>query len=437
MQSSAEQQLKREIGFIVALSLVVGTVIGSGVFVAPGAVITEAGGSTMALLAWLLAGLLTMAGGLTIAEVSTQIYKTGGLYVYLEEVYGKTVGYLSGWMQTVIYSPAVIGALGLYLGSLVAGLFKWPQHWSAWIGIGTVVFLAVVNSFGTRLGGILQAVLTAAKLIPIALIIVFGIWQGDAPVWGVPSGAPAGSGMGAAILACLFAYDGWILIGTVAGEMKNPAKLLPKAIFVGLTLVTAVYLLVNLALFHVLSPNQVAALGANAGGTAAQMLLGNFGGKLVGVGIIVSIFAALNGLILGFSRVPFAMAERGQLPFSKFFVRVHPVSRAPVAAIALQVVIAIGLMFVSHPDKLAQISVFAIFIFYILAFFAVFLLRRRNGSADRPYSVPLYPWVPSIAIVGSGFVVVSTLINQPSDSFMAIGIMLVGLPVLWWLERKK
>ncbi|SDW98199.1 serine/threonine exchange transporter, LAT family [Marininema mesophilum] len=437
MQVSAEQQLKKEIGFTVALALVVGTVIGSGVFVAPGAVLKEAGSSSMALLAWLLAGLLTMAGGLTIAEVSTQIFKTGGLYVYLEEVYGKTVGYLSGWMQTVIYSPAVIGALGLYMGSLVAGLFKWSEQWNIWIGIGTVVFLAVVNSLGTRFGGILQTVLTVAKLIPIALIVVFGIWQGEAPVLGGESGFSGGGNLGGAILACLFAYDGWIIVGTVAGEMKNPAKLLPKVIFAGLALATAVYLLVNVALFDVLSPEKVATLGANAGGSAAEILFGEIGGKLITVGIIVSIFATLNGMILGSSRIPFAMAERGQLPFSKFLSRVHPISRVPVVAIACQVMIAIGLMLVSNPDKLAQISVFAIFIFYILAFFAVFILRRRNRGIKRPYNVPLYPWIPVLAILGSSFVVVSTLLTQPRDSLMAIGIMVIGLPILWWLERKN
>ncbi|MFC4075827.1 APC family permease [Salinithrix halophila] len=437
MQLSSENQLKKEIGFSFALSLVVGTVIGSGVFVKPGVVIDYAGGSSTALLAWVLAGILTLASGLTIAEVSAQIPKTGGLYVYMEEVYGKVVGYLSGWMQTIIYSPAIIGALGLYFGSLVTGLFGWQKAWGVWIGIGTVLFLSVVNSLGTRLGGIVQTILTAAKLVPIALIIFFGLWKGETPILGMGSGTSTEISLGTAILACLFAYDGWILVGSVGGEMKNPAKLLPKVIFAGIALVTAVYLLVNVALLHVLPADQIVQLGENAAGQAAAVLFGSLGGKLVTVGIIVSIFGALNGKVLAFPRVPFAMAERGQLPFSRLLSWVHPSAGTPVAAIAFQALIAVVMMLVSDPDKLSEISVFSIFFFYILAFIAVFILRRRKEGANRPYSVPFYPVVPILAILGSAFVVVTTLLEQPMDSLLAILTTLCGLPLYWLLTRRN
>lgn len=418
------------------MSLVIGTVIGSGVFMKPGKVIEYAGDSTMAMWAWILGGVITLAGGLTIAEVSTQIPKTGGLYVYLEEVYGKVCGYLSGWMQTIIYGPAIIGALGLYFGSLVAGLFGLPDASKTVIGIAAVLFLAMVNSFGTRYGGFLQTAATVGKLIPIAFIAVFGLLQGDSPMLNMPGGLSTPISMGAAILATLWAYDGWMLVGFVAGEMRHPGKDLPRAIIGGLTVVTLAYLLVNLAMLHVLSADKIAALGVNAAGTVASQLFGDVGGKLISIGILVSIFGCLNGKILAFPRVSFAMAERGQLPASRRFASVSRFG-TPVAATLLQVAIAIVMMIVSNPDRLSDIAIFSVYIFYMQAFVAVFLLRKRNTGKPRVYSVPLYPLVPLVAIVGSGYIVVSTILNNPADSLLAIGLTLVGLPIYWVLRRNR
>ncbi len=435
-QQQEQGTLKKEIGLSLAMSLVIGTVIGSGVFMKPGKVIEYAGDSTMAMWAWILGGVITLAGGLTIAEVSTQIPKTGGLYVYLEEVYGKVCGYLSGWMQTIIYGPAIIGALGLYFGSLVAGLFGLPDASKTVIGIAAVLFLAMVNSFGTRYGGFLQTAATVGKLIPIAFIAVFGLLQGDSPMLNMPGGLSTPISMGAAILATLWAYDGWMLVGFVAGEMRHPGKDLPRAIIGGLTVVTLAYLLVNLAMLHVLSADKIAALGVNAAGTVASQLFGDVGGKLISIGILVSIFGCLNGKILAFPRVSFAMAERGQLPASRRFASVSRFG-TPVAATLLQVAIAIVMMIVSNPDRLSDIAIFSVYIFYMQAFVAVFLLRKRNTGKPRVYSVPLYPLVPLVAIVGSGYIVVSTILNNPADSLLAIGLTLVGLPIYWVLRRNR
>lgn len=300
--NSTEGQLKKDIGLLVATSLVIGTVIGSGIFMKPGKVIAYAGDSSLALWAWLLGGILTIAGGLTIAEVGVQIPKTGGLYVYLEEVYGKVWGYLCGWMQTIVYGPAIIGALGLYFGSLLANLFGIAGEWKLIFGMSAVVFLAAVNILGTKYGGIVQAAATIGKMVPICLIAVLGLWKGDVNIFGMESGVSAQLGMGAAILATLWAYDGWMLLGFVAGEMKNPAKTLPKAIIGGLSIVTAAYLLVNLAMLHLLPASQIVTLGENSASTAAARLLGEGGGKLISVGILVSIFGCLNGKILTFPR---------------------------------------------------------------------------------------------------------------------------------------
>lgn len=433
----AESHLKRDIGFMVALSVVIGTVIGSGVFMKPGVVLSQTGDSTMGLLAWLIGGIITLAGGLTIAEIGAQIPKTGGLNVYLEETYGEKWGYLCGWMQAIIYGPAVIGALGLYLGSLVTHMFGVNAEWSTIVGMGFVVFLTIVNMLGTRYGGSVQLVSTIAKLLPIVLIVLVGLWKGESQIFGVSAGSSLELSFGAAVVATLFAYDGWIAVASVAGEMKNPAKSLPRAIVLGISVVTLVYLLVNLALLHVLPASEIVRLGENAASMASVILFGEMGGKLVNIGIIISIFGCLNGKILTFPRIPFSMAERGQLPGSRYLKQVHVKWGTPIYAIGMQVILAMIMMMLADPNRLSDISVFATFLFYLLAFGAVFILRKRNGQAKRPYSVPLYPFVPIVAILGSMFVIVSALMNDWVGSLIVTLVTLAGLPIYWLARRNR
>lgn len=429
-------QLKKEIGLAVAMSLVMGTVIGSGIFMKPGKVIEATGSSSMALLAWVLGGILSIAGGLTIAEVSVRIPKTGGLYVYLEEVYGKVWGFLCGWMQTLIYGPAIIGALGLYFGLLLGDLFALPTSWNLGLGILTVLFLAVMNGFGTKYGGTIQVVTTVCKFVPIIMIIIFGLTMGNEQVLAVGSGSTERLGMGAAMLATLFAYDGWMLVGFVAGEMKNPSKHLPIAIVGGLSIVTAAYVIINVAMLHVIPAPEMVTLGTKAAGTAATRLLGPMGGKLVTIGILISIFGCLNGKILAFPRIAYAMAARKQLPFSRLLSKVSPRSGVPVVAMCFEVALALLVMVFSNPDYLSDMAVFAVYLFYILSFIAVFVLRKREPNFTT-YRVPLYPVVPLIAILGSLFIVGTTLVNSFGDAMVAIGITLIGLPVYAYIHRKS
>lgn len=429
-------KLRRELGLVPATAIVVGMVIGSGIFMKPGKVILAAGDSTMALAAWLLGGIITLAAGLTIAELGAQIPKTGGLYACLDEVYGRFWGYLFGWMQTALYGPAIVGALGLYFASLLLPFFHASADWQMPVAIGSIVFLAAINSLGSRYGGAIQSVATAGKLIPIILIVVFGLWKGDSQVLFMGSGAAQSAGMGAALLATLWAYDGWIAVGFVSGEMKNPAQTLPRAITIGLGIVMAAYISVNVALMQVLPADQIAALGPQAAGTAAGLLFGEFGGKLISIGILVSIFGTLNGFILTCPRVPYAMAQRNQLPAAAVLAKPHQRFGTPVNATILQMTLAILMVMLGDPDRLSDLAMFIIWIFYILGFAAVFVMRRRNPDVSRPYSVPAYPLVPIIAIVGAGYIVISTIFSNPVDSALAVAITLAGIPVFWLLNRQ-
>ncbi|MBK5485150.1 amino acid permease [Peribacillus sp. TH16] len=429
-------QLKKTIGFWVGTSIVVGTVIGSGIFMKPGDVLELSGNSTMALLAWLIGGLITLASGLTIAEVSTRIPKTGGLYVYLEEVYGKVWGFLCGWVQTLVYGPAVMGALSLYFGLLVVGLFNISTDYTLFIGILTIVFLAGMNLLGTKYGGMIQALSTVGKLIPIIFIAVFGIAQGEMPVFNIDSESSMKISMAGAILATLWAYDGWMNVGFMAGEMKNPQKNLPRAIITGILVVMVAYLAVNLAMLHVLGAEGIIANGTNAANVAATLLFGELGGKLIAIGILVSIFGCLNGKLLTFPRITLAMADNKMMPGHKQISKISPKFKTPINATILQVVIAIILMVVTNPDKLTNMAIFSVFSFYGLAFFAVFILRKKDPDA-KTYKVPFYPLVPIIAIAGAVYIVVSTLIDTPLDALYSVIIVIVGMPVYWLLTKNE
>jgi basic amino acid/polyamine antiporter, APA family len=207
-------------------------------------------------------------------------------------------------------------------------------------------------------------------------------------------------------------------------------------IFIGLAGVTVVYLLVNMALLYVLPAGDIVKLGENAASTAATTLFGGFGGILITIGIIISIFGCLNGKMMAFPRIPYAMAQNGQLPFSKGLAKVHPKFHTPYVSIISQAAIAMVFMLISDPNRLSDISVFSIYLFYIFAFFAVFTLRRRNSGKERPYSVPLYPLVPLVAILGSIYIIVSMLQHDPVGGLGAIFIMVIGLPVYYFLKRK-
>lgn len=429
-----ERNLRRDLGLIPATALVVGMVIGSGIFMKPGKVILAAGDSTLALAAWVIGGLITLAAGLTIAELGVQIPKTGGLYACLDEVYGKFWGYLFGWVQTVIYGPALVGALGLYFSSLLIPFFSSSEELKLPLAIGTILFLSAVNSLGTRYGGMIQSAATVAKLVPIALIVVFGLWKGNAQILSMPSGASDSAGMGAAVLATLWAYDGWIGVGFVAGEMKNPAQMLPRAIIIGLGTVMVAYLAINLALLHVLPAAEIVTQGKLAAGSAATWLFGDVGGKLINIGILISIFGALNGYILTCPRVSYAMALRGQLPASSLLSQTSRFG-TPLNAIGMQFLLAVLFVTVGDPDRLTDLAMFIIWGFYILGFAAIFILRRKTSPEKRPYSVPAFPLVPVIAIVGSVYIVISTIMNNPTDAILALGITAAGIPLYWLLNH--
>ncbi|MTH51906.1 amino acid permease [Bacillus mangrovi] len=440
------QQLKKEIGFFAALATVVGTVIGAGVFFKPTAVYGATGSASLGLLAWFIGGVLTICAGLTAAELSAAIPQTGGMLAYLKRTYGDLTSFLLGWAQTVIYFPANIAALAIIFGTQTVSLFGLEANSSQMlivaIAAGTAVFLTLMNFLGAKAGGGIQAVSTICKMIPLALIIVFGLLHEESvpfqlfPVEAGPEQASFLTALGSGLLATMFAYDGWILVGNIAGEMKNPKKDLPKAIILGLSAVMAVYLLINVAFLTVMTAGSLAGTDTPAS-DASQLIFGAFGGKLVSIGILISVFGSINGYVMTGMRVPFVMASENKLPFSKWFAALTPKSRVPYNSGLFILGIAIIMMFIGGFNTLTDMLVFVIWIFYTMTFAAVLILRKREPGLARPYKVPLYPLLPVISILGGLFIVINTLFTQTLLALCGLGITALGLPVYYMMKHRQ
>lgn len=448
MKNNQEQSLQKSIGLMTAITIVIGTIIGSGVFVKPAVVLTHAGTSNLAILAWVVGGVLTLAAGLTIAEVGAQIPKTGGLYAYIRDIYGPFWGFLTGWVQTIIYGPAIIVSLVLFFGILVTNFFNISNDLSVWIGFIALIFLTLVNILGTKFGGLMQNITTIAKLIPVIAIIVFGLLWGDEGIFGkdVTSLIKTDGeiNFGRAVLATLFAYDGWIMLTNMTGEMKKPQKNLPLAMLIGLSVVTLAYVLINISVFHVIPAEKLVGLGNTASAEAAKSLFGDIGSKIVNIGVIISIFGCLNGKIITFPRIPFAMAEDGLLPLHKYVGYISPKLKSPLGALMTVFGISVILIILTilfpntvNADYLSEVTIFIIYLFYMMAFVGLFILRKQNKGTKREYSVPLYPFVPLLALFGGAFIIINTLISDFMGSLYSLIILAIGVPVYMYLNKNK
>ena len=438
MKQSEEQiGLNRSLGLISSLSLVIGTVIGSGIFFKQAAVLDYAHSTNLALVAWLVGGLITMASGLTIAEIGSQMPHTGGLYVYLEKIYGKFWGFLAGWMQIIVYGPTLIAALGSYLATLLVAFFDLSKTSTPLLAVIVIALIAAFNLLSNRYGAAFQVITTVGKLLPIAAIIIFGLLFGKANAFNqvaTTSGSVTLNGFGMAILATLFAYDGWVLIANMGGEIKNPQKLLPKAIVLGIGLVLIIYMLVTAGIFRVVPASLIHRLGDQAAAHFATIAFGQVGGKLLNIGIIISIAGCINGKVMTFPRIMYAMAKNDELPFSKQLAYLNKRMRTPMVATLTVCSIAALMAVTVDADRLSELCIFTIYLFYVLAFFGLFKLRRLKTAS--PFRVPLYPFTPIVAILGGGFVLVSELNSDLTGVLASIFFVALGIPV-YLIKCKK
>ena len=437
-----KREMKKNLGWATATSIVVGCVIGAGVFFKPYAIYQATGGAPgMGMLAWVVGGLMSIFGALTFAEVAILIPKTGGMVTYLTESYDERLGFLAGWMQVVIFYPAFLAGYGVKVGTELA------EYLGAWavlpIALVVIVTLVAINARGSESAGGMQVVATVCKLVPLVLIIVFGFLRGEgghaivSPL--VAEGKSAAGVFGSTLLAVLFAFEGWTNVGTIAGEMRNPARDLPLAIVGGVSIIMAVYLAINVAYLWVLPADQLMNLESPAA-AVANVIFGQAGGTLIKVGIIISVIGAGNGFLMSGSRVAYQLAAEGTLPASERLAAINE-RHVPANSVILIGALACLYSIIGEFDLLTDLGVFSCWVFYTLTFTCVVHLRRVHPEWERTYRVPGYPVVPVLAIASGLYVIASQLFLSGQRAMLmsvaSVAITLVGLPVYYAVRRKR
>lgn len=440
MESSTK--LKKDLGVSAAMSLVVGCVIGAGVFFKPFAIYSATGGAPgMGMLAWIFGGIASILGALTFAEVAVMIPKTGGMVAYLSDTFHEKLGFLAGWMQVVIFYPAFLAGYGVTVAEELAGYGY--EHLRLPIAIGLIILLVVLNTLGSKTASRIQVVSTVCKLVPLVLLMVCGFLLGDGgnPIFTPMVGQdknPAAV-LGSTLLAVLFAFEGWTNVGAIAGEMKNPGKDMPIAIVGGVSIIMAVYFVINMAYLWVIPADLLRNLPSPAAAVAMR-LFGPVGGTLVKVGIIISVIGAANGFLMSGSRVAFHLADLGTLPGSKKLAQLNG-KQVPANSVILIGFLACLYSLSGEFNLLTDLAVFSCWIFYTLTFACVIRLRKTQPDAERKYKVPCYPVIPLLAIASGLYVVVSQLFLSGTRatvmSVASIGITLLGLPVYLIVKKKN
>jgi APA family basic amino acid/polyamine antiporter len=492
MDSANKNQLVRGLSLVAAISIVIGNVIGTGVFLKARVMTCNVGTPKMVLLVYVVAGLLSLAGALSYAELAAMMPKAGGEYVFMREAYGRRWSFLFGWMSFFIGKAGSQAALGvqfaLFLNIMIGGSLAGEFFSTTVLGhpvpfgkLQMVALLAIlvvtgINCLAVKVSGGVATVLSGVK---IALVLLVGIgaflfarsadWSHllMANVGGTCEGVGAAARFGfggfiAAMLGALWAYDGWNNVTLVAGEVQNPGRNLPRALIGGTILIMGLYLLANVAYFYALSPTEIASIStkSSVATEVAKQFLGPLAISFIAAALLSSTFGTLHTSVLTGARVPYAMARDGLFPRS--LSRVSPRTHVPTGALIVQAVWACILVvaFSSSFDTLTDYAIFGLWIFYGLVTAAVFILRRKLPEADRPYRAWGYPVVPVLFLLATALILGTTLVGAGADfadavtqllhgEFLSglavllrnppiagIGLIALGLPVYWLWERR-
>jgi APA family basic amino acid/polyamine antiporter len=429
--------LPRTLGLLDALSIVIGCVIGGGIFLVPNLIAQNVPSAISILGIWVFAGVVSFFGALACAELGAAMPATGGQYVFLREAYGPLAGFLCGWTNFLIARGAQSAWLAVVLSIYISYFHPFGPVASKAIAVAAIVLFTFVNYRGVSLGALVQKSFAAAKLAGILVIV------GGAFLFGHASAAPAAaaapitlSSFGVALIACLLAYDGWVQMSFVAGEIKNPSRNILLALGFGIAAVIAVYLLANLAYLRVLSIPEISA-STHVGADAAERVMGPVGGTLVSVIILLSIIGSLNGAVLTCPRVYFAQAQDGL--FFRRFAEVHPRYQTPGFAILAQGVWATILIVSGSYETLIDYAMFAIWLSYAFMIAGVMVLRRTQPDLPRPYRMWGYPVTPLLFLGIALWFLGNMLITRPVPSFAGLGLIVSGVPVyfLWRRTQRK
>jgi amino acid transporter len=428
-------RLPRSLGVWSAALAAVGLTIGSGIFRVPSIVAAEAGSVGAVALVWLLGGIISLCGALTIAELAALFPRTGGIYAYLREAYGPLVAFLFGWSWFFIRSAASAGTALVFVGYLRTFV---PLGDAAQRVVAVVLILLVgaANYRSVRLGAAIQNASTVAKVLAILLVavVLFAASQIGGGALGEPIELAPRSwgGVGVALVAALFAYDGWIAATLIAGEVRDPGRALPRALALGTAMIVATYLIINAAYLFALPLAEIARSQAVAA-DAMVRVAGGAGAAVVAALVMLSTFGGLNAGLLTGPRVYFAMAEDGL--FFRRVAAVHPRYQTPHVAVAIVVALTAINASLRTFEQLAEAFVLLLYPFLALTVAAVFVLRWRRPDLERPYRTAGYPVVPLVFLIGTVAMLGNALLERPATSLISAATAAAGIPVYAWWRR--
>jgi basic amino acid/polyamine antiporter, APA family len=453
--SNSSIDLSRDLGVNHAAAVVVGTIIGSGIFLVPSEMMQYVGSAKLVYLAWLVGGMLSFFGALTYAELGAMRPQAGGEYVYVRDGYGPLAGFLYAWTWFVIAKPAsvatIVTGLVRILGTFSIFSFfstkiisvPFSVTWGQLVAISAAILISALNYLGVKKAGEFQLIFTLLK-VAIILGIVFvcfsGVgsaaghgWSNFASTFG---GAKGGiEGFMAALVAALWAYDGWNDLNMVAGEIKQPERNIPIALIVGVGMVGVLYMFMNAGVQYVLPANAIAASPRPAS-DAVALMMGHAGAEIVSVGMAISLLVTLNGTIMSGGRIPYAVARDGY--FFRVLAEVHPRFHTPSMAIVAQAVLSIALLLLGASfGQLFSLAIFAEWLFYMIAGSTVFVFRRREPDAPRPYRMWGYPVVPALFVLVAAALLGYTFKNNWPNSGYGLLVILAGIPVFLYFARRK
>jgi basic amino acid/polyamine antiporter, APA family len=446
--ATSRPHLLRELGVSQACAIVVGTIIGSGIFLVPAEMMQAVGSAKLVYLVWLVGGLLSFFGALTYAELGAMKPQAGGEYVYVRDAYGPLAGFLYAWTWFLIAKPASIATVTTGLVRILGtfSIFNFfadhifgPITYGQLVAIAAAIFISLLNYIGIKKAGEFQLIFTVLK-IGIILAIVFigfsygaGGWTHFAENY---AGAKGGiAGFMAALVAALWAYDGWNDLNMVSEEIREPERNIPIALIVGVATVGALYMLVNAAVQFVLPASAIAA-SPRAASDAIGMVLGASGAAIVSAGMAVSMLVTLNGTTMSGARVPFAVARDRY--FFAALAEVHPRYHTPSVAIIVQAVLSITLLLLGgNFRQFFSLAIFAEWLFYMIAGSTVFVFRRRDPNTRRPYRVWGYPIVPALFVLASALLLYYTFTDNLRNSGLGCLVILAGVPVFYAFARRR
>jgi len=443
--------LSRDLGLRHAIAIVVGTIIGSGIFLVPAEMMQAAGSARLVYAAWIAGGALSLAGAITYAELGAMKPQAGGEYVYIRDAYGPLPAFLYAWTWFAIAKPASVATLTIglvrILGTFPALAFfndvafhaPFAISYGQLAAIAAAVLITILNYLGIKRAGDFQFIFTLLKIAIIVAVALLaftassGTWHNFATSF---SGATGGvAGFMAALVAALWAYDGWNDLNMVSGEIRQPGRAIPIALIAGVAVVAALYMLTNAAVQYVLPAASIAASERPAS-DATQIAVGAWGAAIVSAGMALSILVSLNGTIMSGARVPFAMSRDGY--FFHAMAEVHPRYHTPAVALFVQLVLSIVLLlFAGNFRQLFSLAIFAEWLFYMISASTVFVLRRKEPDTPRPYHTVGYPLVPAVFIAAAAVLLYYTFTQNLRNSAWGLAVIAAGLPVYGYFAQKK